>query len=271
MDRKKLAKIIKSPETMHLPPKNETLFFETPKKIQNERRYSVDDEKDDFFEKNFFEFKKDSFFERITSFFRHHLATFITYFLFFTIFMIFFCKMKNNCNVLEGEITKLRKIIRNRDLTKDTLNNYVSHESGCKIDYANTSKCYKYGLFNRKYSNDPSVILGPSLLKGHCFAFPSNSGSVSFEFDLPIFVSQIGILHPFTENRKSAIKKFTIIGINEDIEEVGSFLYCLDGDFLQRYDINKGPYKRIKINIENNHGNKKYTCIYKIYIYGNEV
>lgn len=104
--------------------------------------------------------------------------------------------------------------------------------------------------------------------KHHCYSFKGSEGKLAIAFKNEKIIRKIGILHPLYDNRSSAIKKFTVDCIvNNNHVRVGSFEYEIPGDSFQQFSITPTQCTGIVFRIQSNHGNKLYTCIYKVYAF----
>lgn len=140
---------------------------------------------------------------------------------------------------------------------KKVSRNVALINEGCTIDYNDTSKPYKYGLFNLKSGEDPHVILSEDL---RCFSFKGCAGKVSLNFQDEVVLTGVGLFFPRSGNLSAKIREFRINGEIFQFEK---------GEIFQRWEFaNEIRGKRIEIEVFSNHGNRKYTSIYFLNVYG---
>lgn len=92
-------------------------------------------------------------------------------------------------------------------------------------------------------------------------------------------IMAVSIEHPVhamlqTDAIKSAPKDFSVWGLNsldDKGHHLGSFSYDINGSPLQYFTIQGAPTKPfdlIELKIHTNHGNPKYTCLYRFRVHG---
>lgn len=275
MDRKRTYKIVKTPEASFFPDTDNTLFFDTPRPSVIPRKpiLKETEENKSYLNKSLNRVKKIEYIKI--------MKNYILYIVLIAVIIIQYKKndsieletLKNHIDqiVIENNelLNKFEKINTSLNKTQKQILDYADIRNGAYINYKKTSKPYKYGFFNLKTGNDPSYVLIDNLNKGECFAFSGDKGNITIMFDKPIKIKEIVIIHPMTDNRKSAIKDFELIGLNNDETNLGEFTYHLNEKIMQKFIIeNEDKFNGLNINILNNHGNKKYTAVYKIYVFG---
>jgi hypothetical protein len=125
---------------------------------------------------------------------------------------------------------------------------------------------YKYGLYGLRFNNDPNTILNDNLSPGDCLAIQNDSGLIKINFKAKMVFSRIGIYHPETGNQESAVKEFEVLG--EDDTVLGKFTYDVNKSKYQSFDFTPTNTNSIQIKILSNNGCKKYTTLYKVFVYG---
>ncbi|EEB14789.1 conserved hypothetical protein [Pediculus humanus corporis] len=139
-----------------------------------------------------------------------------------------------------------------------------------------------YQFFNNFFhlSKGPNLVLVPWTKSGDCWAFQGSKGRIAIELSEKIKILAVTIDHiRLSENElQSAPKKFSVFGVldksidlNSDKIHLGTFQYDVTGSTMQTFLISsklKIRFKIIQVQFESNHGNKYYTCIYKIRVHG---
>ncbi|KAM0674785.1 Secreted beta-glucosidase sun1 [Gurleya vavrai] len=267
MQRRRTLKVIKTPDNSILPQTDNTLFFETPRgklKPKNEKSFDETSFISDKIEETKLKIEAKSFFDFCKK-----------YFTIAFLFVFFVVSMYNNNKKINTQIKFLERKINELEIKKEKIEeekilDFASVENGASIDYKNTSPVYSSGIFQNNKGKDASNVLLSSFKKGECFSFNGFEGKLSIKFEKKIKINEIKIFHPFTDNRKSAIKNFKLIGFIDNKEFlIGDFIYKIDAELLQSFKIANGEkFDKICIVIENNHGHEKYTCVYKVSIMG---
>ncbi|EJW04881.1 hypothetical protein EDEG_00101 [Edhazardia aedis USNM 41457] len=220
-----------------------------------------------------------------------------------------FLDLQNQTNQLKAEIQYIvndnkalklafeNKLSTEKNKIVPIIKDYASIEEGAYLDRQNTSQPYKHGIFRTKVAYDANILLSGRVLPGECFAFDGTSGYITIMFDREIFVNFLRIIHCDCTDKTSALKNFTIYGIREidtngvpKIGEQNILISTINGKIRKYeliklrddifdikkshksdYTVNMGDFVGFKIFIHTNSGNIKYTTIYKIAVYGNEV
>lgn len=131
----------------------------------------------------------------------------------------------------------------------------------------------------RYSTNTPRSIIQPDRHPGQCWAFKGSQGYVVIRLVAPVQPTGFTLEHiprdvaPFG-NIDSAPKNITVWGLNTENDEgyeLGSYQYREDGEALQYYAVENPsddyfPFIELKIN--SNHGNMKYTCVYRFRVHG---
>lgn len=119
------------------------------------------------------------------------------------------------------------------------------------------SEMYRFG-FLRSNTTDPNSILEPG---ASCLSLKGSTGMAEIHFQERRNIFKLVIYHPSNANPKSAIKDFKLI--------VGDKTYELNfnGEY-QEYILDGIEASKVSIHIYSNHGESKYTSIYRISILG---
>lgn len=131
--------------------------------------------------------------------------------------------------------------------------------------------------------NTPKMVIQPSISPGECFAYKGSRGTITIKMMGKVLISSVSIGHiPIQlsplKNLYSAPNDFSVWGLKElndfQPEYLGSFSYNI-GDLqqFQTFDVfqptdSPKSFQLVRFNFTSNHGNSKYTCIYRIRVYG---
>ncbi|KAG5678012.1 hypothetical protein PVAND_007721 [Polypedilum vanderplanki] len=133
-------------------------------------------------------------------------------------------------------------------------------------------------------SNTPRTVISPSIAPGECWAFQGFPGFLVIKLHNLINVTGFSMEHiPKTNapngNIDSAPNNFTVWGLTEEFDKnpvlLGTYYYSNEENSpsLQYFPVqNKQidrPYQIVELRIESNHGNLKYTCLYRFRVHGN--
>lgn len=185
------------------------------------------------------------------------------------VLFLFCITFRGNGN--KGEVRRLRTDINtlreeNMLLTK-RMNSMLVEPSniaciykGCTINYLLSSVPYTYGLLRRNYT-DPHVVLSGNI---ECFAFSGNRGKIVLEFHDVKSIVGVGIFHRLTKDLASAPREITVY---VDEKEAASFKFD-PKDVFHRVEFDEEHGKTVVFDIRNNHGKRKFTCVYQLFVYG---
>lgn len=194
-----------------------------------------------------------------------------------------------------------------KDLTKAQLERFGADQTGIP-DYAMgpagarvipnlTSATYeapmsmleKVRSLGRKNSaqdvSQPAIAINPESRLGRCWPMKGYRGALAVRLSEPINIESISIEHAPRElllnGGISALKDFLIIGYpkgwvpgGSDMGDVlvGGGEYRLDGDVIQFFDVAEEyrgvEYAAVALEVESNHGEGAYTCIYRLRVHG---
>lgn len=116
---------------------------------------------------------------------------------------------------------------------------------------------YKYGLIWKKTGGNILNIFSENY--DSPYAMSGDTGKIIFLFQKSVRIKKIGIIYPPKKSVENALKKFSVNDETFEYENVGFYQ-----EFLFK---NVKKIDDLKMEILSNHGNKKFTCIYKIYIW----
>ncbi|XP_038212056.1 sperm-associated antigen 4 protein-like [Zerene cesonia] len=107
-----------------------------------------------------------------------------------------------------------------------------------------------------------------------CWPFSGSYGNIEIHLPRLTQVARVSVEHIRPDTARSAPKDFVIYGILEN----GTWIKAADG--IYRYnkpakqyyslDNRNAPLKRIVFRVLSNHGNPKYTCVYRVHLYSND-
>ncbi|KAK1347346.1 spindle pole body-associated protein Sad1 [Hamiltosporidium tvaerminnensis] len=298
MDKRKTLKVIRTPDNSFNLNPDDTLFLETPNiKSKQKKNVKYYDTTDINIQDTFEQDEPNTFLNKCTRIFEKLISTsiflwninFVKFFLIFSCAFFFenFLHKKNNFDSeilteikkdflnLQEETTnlslKLTQILQTPTKPKQPkiTQNYALPETGASICYTETSPIYKHWLFRFITGKDPLILLTSNLLPTQCFSFNGTTGKIRINFKKPIKISHFSIFHPNTKNKTSAPKDFEIQTQNTTLH---TYKYDITNTQLQTFNLHTQPTtNNIIFHIKNNHGNTKYTSIYRIYIFGENI
>ncbi|BES99696.1 Hypothetical protein NTJ_12513 [Nesidiocoris tenuis] len=127
---------------------------------------------------------------------------------------------------------------------------------------------------------DPSSILEPDAFPGDCWAFAGSKADVVIRLFARIHVQNVTLEHipPYispTGDIKSAPRLFSVVGLDDPAADqghsFGSYLYREGGPAVQTFPVqhpSDATFQFVRIYFQENHGNDKFTCVYRIRIHG---
>lgn len=120
-----------------------------------------------------------------------------------------------------------------------------------------TAPLYRFGFF-RSASCSPNSIMEPM---AECLSFEGQQGSFVVKLGHAARLSRIGVYHPPSGSRTSAIKDFAVtIGGRE-------YRFIYKGHGYEEFAVD-GHSEAVAFRIIDNYGEKRYTSIYRIYVFG---
>ncbi|CAL4091913.1 unnamed protein product, partial [Meganyctiphanes norvegica] len=135
---------------------------------------------------------------------------------------------------------------------------------------------YRYSI------NNPRTIIQPDVMPGQCWAFKGSQGYIVIQLAGPVRPTGFTMEHiPKTLSPSGSIdsapREFTVWGLeseNGEEIELGSYEFLHDGESLQYFSVKEGTipdhmyFPIVELKIKSNHGNMKYTCLYRFRVHG---
>ncbi|XP_073997435.1 SUN domain-containing protein 3-like isoform X2 [Rhodnius prolixus] len=161
------------------------------------------------------------------------------------------------------------------------------HRGGCILSVRNT-KTYKEGVAQisilgvpiMSFATDPRAIIQASVVPGECWALGGDKGTVVMQLISQVLITHVSLEHISaklspTGDISSAPKEFVLKGLASIDDKVphtyGTFMYSNSGPTLQTFTVQNPtpkPYEIVEFSVLSNHGNKEFTCIYRVRIHG---
>ncbi|ELQ74436.1 Spindle pole body protein [Trachipleistophora hominis] len=144
-------------------------------------------------------------------------------------------------------------------------------EEGTVIDVPNSARPYYYGLVFKRTGRHINSVMSESLEPGDCFIMDGTTGHFIFRFTRPFKIVRVGIFHPMSKKKASAVRNIKITGMDESEKvELGEYEYKEAGAYQEFELHNDRSFSALDFNVLSNHGAKDHTCVYKIYIFAEE-
>ena len=205
---------------------------------------------------------------------------------------ISFQKSDKNTNSIDlnqiKDLIKQALYIYNAD--KTGMVDFALESAGASIITSRCSASYNKGQPNARlfgiiplpyYHNSPRLAIQPQVLPGECWAFKGSKGKLTIRLMATIFPTAFSIEHipiVLTPNGKmdSAMHDFSVYGFENQASKtsviLGNYQYDINSpEYLQYFPVQievKDALQIIEFRIESNHGNKEYTCIYRVRVHG---
>lgn len=171
-----------------------------------------------------------------------------------TALILYFALQSNDYKFLLEEVEKLR--LQTVNITVNTkLDNIACLLEGSRI--TEHSDLYKFGLL-RYQATDKNSILESGMSN---LALKSNNGFFDILIKPNSKISKIALYHPEIGNPESAIKDFSLLINNK------KFDFQFSGEGYQEFSFETQKTSSLRIEFYNNHGEDRYTCIYRIYVF----
>lgn len=130
---------------------------------------------------------------------------------------------------------------------------------------------YKYGLLFKRTTGSILNILTENFEL--FYAIQGSSAEFTLQFNKKYKIKKFGIFYPKKDKVSSAMKDFKLIyGVQNSEQETKElkFMYSTPGKY-QQFDLDiPSKIDKLLVIILNNHGNQKFTCIYKMYIFAED-
>ena len=172
---------------------------------------------------------------------------------FLSSFFYFIFKPSEYSSLID-EIVKLREE-KERVEIKPTIKNLADFAEGATL--LSCSPLWKYGFF-KQLTTCPESIFDPGK---DCLSLQGNRGHLKIGLKGTARIVRFGLYHPSFANPASGIKQARLT-IGEKIVNI-EFMAC----GYEEYEIN-ALGDSIEIEVISNHGEVRYTSIYRVYLYG---
>lgn len=129
-------------------------------------------------------------------------------------------------------------------------------------------------------TTNPRTAIQPGVMPGECWAFKGHEGYLVIKLSMPMKPTRFSMEHipkSLSPNGKidSAPKDFVVLGLQEEKdanpEVLGRYTYDHNGEPLQFFNVDQirsYTFKYVELHILNNHGQEKYTCLYRFRVHG---
>ncbi|CAD26069.1 SPINDLE POLE BODY ASSOCIATED PROTEIN [Encephalitozoon cuniculi GB-M1] len=172
-------------------------------------------------------------------------------------------------SILREESARMSRQMETMKSTKEV--NYAKIEEGARIRIEDTSQLFLYGFLGFRKHKDPATVFDENVGVGECLTFKGSSCRFSVDFDKEVEICKLGIYHPVTRDTSSAVQEFEVFSQGPDGHLlVGEFKYDPDVCGFQTFEFEGRTVKSVEFVVKSNGGNKKFTCIYKLYLFGNK-
>ncbi|XP_014285868.1 klaroid protein isoform X2 [Halyomorpha halys] len=182
----------------------------------------------------------------------------------------------------------IKKHLQIYDADKTGITDYALEKLGACIVSVRNTVTYKEGtplltIFGYPLLTvltEPKNIIEPKVNPGDCWAIKGDTGTAVIKLIRDIVVTAITIEHiprsiSPTGDISSAPKRITLLGL-ESLNDrnphcFGQFEYNEEGPAIQTFVVKVPCFKTfrlVEVMIDSNHGNPKFTCIYRIRIHG---
>ncbi|XP_015838244.1 SUN domain-containing protein 3 isoform X2 [Tribolium castaneum] len=199
-------------------------------------------------------------------------------------------KMKGGPNRREDPHAKLSQELDKKCsetlklLLKDPVGrpDFALESSGGKVlsveaaPYSNPKSLFGFSLCEGDHG--PSSMIQATTAPGQCWAFKGQTGKAVLQLIDYVLIDSVTLEHiPPTISPSggidSAPKDFKLWGLEKPNGAklfLGEFRYTAEGGTVQTFNVNNVSsfYKYVEFEIVTNHGNKDFTCVYRIRLHG---
>eukprot|EP00123_Amoebidium_parasiticum_P014532 comp22540_c1_seq1/m.34245 comp22540_c1_seq1/g.34245 ORF comp22540_c1_seq1/g.34245 comp22540_c1_seq1/m.34245 type:complete len:494 (-) comp22540_c1_seq1:366-1847(-) len=177
---------------------------------------------------------------------------------------------------------------------KTGLMDYALQSQGGVVVREFSSRTWSQGILDRLFGLGDSkhqLILQPLLYPGLCWPMVGTSGYVTVRLSHLVHVESIGIdhlpyaqacpMHSQKECRPAALKDFEVYGFKElsgfklkgtEPLVTGSYSLGPNTKSLQLFNVRpREAVKYVTLKVNSNHGELRYTCIYRLRVHGRRV
>ncbi|KAL4239314.1 Secreted beta-glucosidase sun1 [Mactra antiquata] len=147
--------------------------------------------------------------------------------------------------------------------------------------YRKTALVSVFGVPLWYTSNSPRTVIQPEVYPGQCWAFKGVEGYLVIKTSTIVTPSGFTLEHipkslAPTGEIDSAPKDFTVLGLQSEYDtqgiSLGNYTYDDNGNPMQFFPIqvksDVKPFNLFELKIQNNYGNRVYTCLYRFRIHG---
>lgn len=172
-------------------------------------------------------------------------------------------------NLLREENGQMARQIEAMGRAKEV--NYAKVEEGARIRLGDGSQLFSYGFLGFRRHKDPSTIFDENIGVGECLALKGQSGRFTVDLGKEVEISKVGLYHPATKDTSSAVHEFEVFGSGPDGRvSAGVFEYDTGACGFQTFEIGRRVVDSVEFVVRSNGGNKRFTCVYKVYLLGNK-
>jgi SUN domain-containing protein 1/2 len=171
------------------------------------------------------------------------------------------------------------------DFASDALFAAVVDSSTTYSPYGILSRLFSNPLkpWERRASHGPETILSSDMKVGRCWSMKGSNGYALVRLGTSVRPSSFSVEHVFQQGlqQTSAPRQFAVYGyVDEYVDEpvfLGRYEYLIgeghpaEQRFAPQVDLAKYAktgFQLFRLQIESNHGDPNYTCIYRFHVYG---
>ncbi|XP_049775244.1 klaroid protein-like [Schistocerca cancellata] len=126
----------------------------------------------------------------------------------------------------------------------------------------------------------PRTVIQPGVVPGNCWAFTGGQGFLVIQLSAWIKITAFSIEHiprslSPTGKLDSAPRDFRVLGLKHENDEfpmeIGKYQFQENGTSLQYFKVQRPdlpPFNIVELQIQTNHGNMEYTCLYRFRVHG---
>ncbi|XP_054080731.1 sperm-associated antigen 4 protein-like [Rissa tridactyla] len=197
-------------------------------------------------------------------------------------------KLRAQISSLKQEVEEMKRAASERALEAYVeMSDWALQSSGASIDLQRTSETYTckqhwFWTFVESFCTprSPDRILQPDVSPGNCWPFPGHQGQVVIRLPARVHLTAVSVHHISKEVSPSgtvisAPRDIAVFGVDADGEEetlLGTFMYSVAKEAIQTFPLKNATHPRafcyIKLTVNSNWGNPKYTCIYRVQVHG---
>lgn len=164
--------------------------------------------------------------------------------------------------------------------------------AGARILHAYTSDRYGSSLLGHllgQVGEPPSALLTPSLVMGHCWAFPGEQGNATIQLPRRIKPTAFSLDHVsrgVARDFRSAPQHFKVWGYTDKAAVadeskgvlLGEYRYDIYGAQVQTFAVQpdaqldaEQSFSVVKLAVSSNYGHEDFTCVYRFRVHGDAV